>query len=190
MTTFTDSDFWSGGFTVRDPVHDGFTKLNDAMALLDHYRKEAQAIENVLGTDVAGSETNLATRLAERMAPSGIGRGICVPARQIVAAGANNQYEGAFKSHGPVIYQIGEHLGETSNNFLVTFTSSYTVAPDYVIAKYVTTDNSKRCGEIQVAHDTITTTQFRCRAKAFDSSKDWGNPADKFHVIWIAFGGS
>lgn len=191
MTTYTDTDFWNGHLWLREPAIDGQTALNECLRRTDDARKNVQAIETALGTVIRGSAANLVTRLSYRLSKSGIGRGQCYPLRPPnTVAGTLIGVKDWFE-RSPVNYQFGQvsvalGVGTTT----VTYPSAYAVAPNIIIAGFVADDTAKRCGQVQIVHDLITTTTFTVVAKAFWAGGTWREPDFAYKVLFVAIGGS
>jgi hypothetical protein len=172
---------------IRDPIIEGRKikggGLNRGMELLVQARDEITAIETALGTDPAGSVTNLMTRLAVRHARSGLPRGKI----QI----SNEPNSGWFNVSGFNV-QIGITGALQQHDNTITFATAYSVAPSFVVARYVGHASDKLCGQCCVKKGSITTTDFHVLTKNFNTSDAWGNPtsSSRFYVIYAAFGGS
>ncbi len=198
MTDYTDSEFWAGssvdspGIWVRDPVIDGVTKLNEAMRLLDQARKEVQAIENVLGTDVAGSETDLTTRLNRRLSPCGLQRAWIHQLRGVnPTVGTYNNGENWYQG-GTVYVQMGVYnISLVQAKHTITYQKAYfTALPPEVIVCCMQTSN-QRVAVCQLDVTSLSSlTAFQVGVRGYSSSGSWGFADTLAHrIIWIAFGG-
>lgn len=186
MTDYQDSLFWAGssidtpGIWLRKPVIDGVTKANEAMRLLDQARKEVQAIQNVIGTDIRGSKSDLAARLDVRLSPSGIPRGF------VHRVDTNDWFTGGIS-----YVQFGvDTLASTGiGTQVVTFPRAYftSLQPDVIVLHFSTV--SQQVGAVQLDITSVTTTQFRYRIRARQGAGGWGNPDQLHDVLWAAFGG-
>lgn len=185
------ADFW-----IREPVIDGETALNRAMALLDQCRDEIEAIETALGTDPAGNQTDLLTRLSKRVSKSGILRGAVHAYR-----GPNNDPTSLFsvtnwRQGGSTYVQFGIDGLFSVASPSVTFGRSYfsALGPNIVIAQWVNRDLTiNPLGDIQVHRDTIDETGFECDAFQFTDAGGLGTWAAagsaNFYIGYIALGG-
>jgi len=190
------ADF-SGEFWIREPVIDGKTKLNRAMELLGQCRDEITAIETVLGTGLKGSSADLATRLATRISPSGILRGQVYALRGPNADPTSLFSLAKWRTGGNTYVQFGQSALISDALETITFTRAYFTGlpPAIVIAQYGSTANSGHpLGDIQVARDQITITNFKVRSFHFfgaGGSASWAvaDTSTSFRCTWIALGG-
>lgn len=172
---------------IRDPVLEGRKLrgggLNRAMELLGQCRDEVTAVETALGTDPAGSATNLLSRLAIRHARSGLPRG---RVQAVVDPNA-----GWFNVAGLNV-QIGISGALSTEDATITFASGYTIAPSMILVRYVMHATDKLLGETQLKPGSVTTTDFHTLTRNFSSTDVWGSPSitKRYHVIYMAIGGS
>lgn len=193
MATFP-SNVW-----VRKPVIDGYTSLDDAMALLGQGRDEVAAIQTELGTDPSTNAYNtLAERLKTRLSRSGNPRGRVHPARRVNTDGdmATPEFEPISgwweKEPGtqPLYVFPGISVGFTTVNNTVTWEGSfvYDIRPRLVIAKYVSQSSSPRVGTVTVS--SLGRTGFDTRTQAYQNDlATWGNPDRLFWIVYFAVGG-
>ena len=198
MTTFANSPYYIGstvggpGIWIRDPVIDGLTPITRAMDLLDQARKEVQAIQNILGTDVAGSATDLATRLSKRLSPAGIGRGRALPLRSANTVAGTFEPVAGWYTGKTLFYQFGKSAQTSGvSTVTITYTQAYFPGfePKIVIAKYVANSAHPDVGAAQLDKTSITDTQFDVTVQGWRSDASWGQPDRSFNILWIAIGG-
>jgi len=197
---YQDSHWWTGsptdgaGIWIRDPILDGDVSngVDNAMELLDQARKEVQAVQNMFGTDPAGTRTTLKDRLAYRVSPSGIRRGGVVSLRgpnATVGSGStvHDWYEG-----GSIYWQLFRFQAATAGLGLVTATynRSYftSLEPDLVIVQMDRAGN-ELLGSVQIQPSTITVNSFKFTARTFDSNRNWGAPGGRPFYTCLAVGG-
>jgi hypothetical protein len=172
---------------IRDPIIEGRKikggGLNRGMELLAQARDEITAIETALGTDPAGSVTNLLTRLAVRHARSGLPRGKVQAVPEPSA--------GWFSVNG-LNYQFGITGVVGTSVVTIFYPTSYTVAPSIIVANYVAHATDLFVGESQVVKSSIGTSSFQVQSQNFNSTNVWGAPtlSNRCYIHWVAIGGS
>lgn len=174
---------------IREPAIEGRPlkggALNRAMALLAQAGDEITAIETTLGTDPAGSATDLLSRLGIRHARSGLRRGAL---RMIGDPNA-----GWFDFNGQVV-QIGKSSASLFHGTeTISFGTAYSVAPSVVLVRPIAKSTNTRCGNVELKSGSITTTGFQVLLKMWSSTSTWVDPngaLDNMGVIYMAIGGS
>lgn len=176
------TDIW-----LRDPIISGKVLsgggLNRGMALLKQARDEITAIETALGTDPAGSATDLVTRLAKRLSPSGIPRGRVY--------GMFSGGKGWF-SHAGFNIQFGYSGPFTAAKNTITYPTAYSSAllkPTHILVKFVA-PAAGRCGDCQLLYDTIGQTTFKVYGREWSTGHAWVDAVSNWYCHWVAVGGS
>lgn len=203
MSTYLDSPFWagsptdSGGIWIRNPVKDGEVitggGLNEAMRVLDQARKEVQAIENVLGLGLKGSAASLAARLAQRVSPSGIGRGQCIMLRtHNTTPGTYNQITNWYVQGASYVQFGKEDVGTGQLSVTITYPKSYFSSnpPTGIICCFADRSaGTQRVGQVQLDVTSIGLTTFRVLFRQFDGANAWTSTSTLISILWAAFGG-
>lgn len=201
MSDYTDSDFWAGsptdsaGVWIRNPQKDGEEfpggGLNEGMRLLDQARKEVQAIENVLGVDVAGSRANLETRLQARVSPSGLQRGMTYMLRSPNAVPGTFNRATNWYDRGSIFMQFnvdGPYTGVTSAT--ITYPQAYfTAIPPLAVVACMVSRADQRLSQCQLQVTTIGITTFTVTFRGWRTDGSWGVIDTNRDVMWCAIGG-
>lgn len=190
------ADF-SAQFWIRDPVIDGQTSLTRAMELLGQCRDEIAAIEAALGTVPKGSSADVAARLSTRLSRSGILRGHVHAIRGPNADPTTLFSASGWRTGGNTYVQFGQSALVSAGLSTITFTRAYftSLPPAIVVAHYGSTANTGHpLGDVQVARDQITITDFKVRTYHFFGSGGSGtwavaDTSTSFRVTWVALGG-
>jgi len=185
---------------IREPVIDGRVVpgggLTRAMALLSQARDEITAIETKLGTNVHGTATDLAARLAVHHSPSGIRRGNVRALRGPNTVGGAKATIEDWWIGGTTYIQAGLTSFNTTGIQTAFFPSAYFAGnpPQYIIAKFAEPATvTNFCGSVQVLYDSITVSQFQLYAKKMKAGGLWqdaGTGGVTYDVHWLAFGGA